>query len=235
MMLRSWIRSLSTRPVRTVRRSRLALVSLEDRTVPATFTVTTNNDFGANTLRQAIFAANSTPEADTITFDPTFFATPKTITLGAGELVIYTPVTITGPAAKVTVNANKTSRVFNTSFAADGASITIANLTITGGSSSTDGGGIFVGEEALTLSNCVVTGNTSAHRWRRHHRRLGIRGTPASLTLQNTSITGNTAGDDGGGIYFYDSGSLLMENSTISGNTARARRRRRRHLLLRTP
>lgn len=47
----------------------LQLLELEDRTAPATFTVTTNADFGAGSFRQAILDANAAIGADTIDFN----------------------------------------------------------------------------------------------------------------------------------------------------------------------
>jgi len=55
----------------------------------ATFLVTNINDTGAGSLRQAIVDANATPGFDTISFDTAgVFATPQTITLTSGELLI---------------------------------------------------------------------------------------------------------------------------------------------------
>jgi titin len=51
------------------RRARLAVEVLEDRLAPATFTVTTNADAGAGSLRDAILRANAHPGADAITFN----------------------------------------------------------------------------------------------------------------------------------------------------------------------
>ncbi|WP_439630005.1 hypothetical protein [Gemmata sp.] len=49
-------------------RPRLAVEPLEDRLAPATFTVTSVDNVGEGTLRNAIIRANATPGADTITF-----------------------------------------------------------------------------------------------------------------------------------------------------------------------
>ena len=49
-------------------RGRLELVSLEDRVVPAPFTVVNNSDSGVGSLRQAILDANATTANDIINF-----------------------------------------------------------------------------------------------------------------------------------------------------------------------
>ncbi|MBX7105147.1 MAG: hypothetical protein K1X57_13785, partial [Gemmataceae bacterium] len=179
-----------------------------------------SND-GKTSLREAIVFANTKSGADTITFDPTVFATAKTIvfSISNGELSISDAVTITGPTARVTVDANKTGRVFNTSPALAGAAITMTGLIITGGQVTGSGGGIFVGEEALTLVDCVVAGNSATIVGGGVHVQSTGAGTPAALILRNTSITGNV-GQRGAGVYLFDGGSALIEASTISGNVA---------------
>ncbi len=49
-------------------RGRLELVSLEERVVPAAFTVVNNSDSGVGSLRQAILDANATTANDIINF-----------------------------------------------------------------------------------------------------------------------------------------------------------------------
>ena len=48
----------------------LRLCQLEDRTTPATFTVTTDSQDGPGSLREAVALANTAPDADTILFAP---------------------------------------------------------------------------------------------------------------------------------------------------------------------
>src|SRR5262245_35069589 len=64
------------RPAPSRLRARPSLQLLEGRIAPATLTVTNANDAGPGSLRQAILDTNALPTADTIAFDPTFFATP---------------------------------------------------------------------------------------------------------------------------------------------------------------
>src|SRR3954451_3657417 len=97
------------------------LVALEDRNAPAVLTVGNTIDgpvtqTGAlpGSLRQAVFDANLNPGADTITFS-SFFATPHTITLTAGELSINGAVAVAGSGSSMlTISGNRASRIFNT-------------------------------------------------------------------------------------------------------------------------
>ena len=62
---------------------RLELLGLEERVVPATFTVVNNSDTGAGSLRQAIIDANATVANDIIDFNFATGTSPFTITLAA--------------------------------------------------------------------------------------------------------------------------------------------------------
>jgi hypothetical protein len=90
----------------------------------------------------------------------------------------------------------------------------LASLTITGGASSFPGGGIYMQGE-MTLSDCVISGNTAGNGG-------GIYNV-GQLVLDGCTITGNTAHTDtnegvGGGV--YNAESLTRTNTTISGNTS---------------
>ena len=106
---------------------------MEDRTLLSTFLVSNTDDSGPGSLRQAILDANAQQGAETITFDPTAFATPQTITLTQGQLELSDTTgteTITGPAAGVTVSGGGRSRVFQVD---SGVTASISGMTITGG------------------------------------------------------------------------------------------------------
>src|SRR6516162_8397902 len=101
-----------------------------------------------------------TPGISTITFDSHVFATPQTITLTGRPLELSNAgetETITGPAARVTVNGGGLSRVFQVD-----ANVTasISGLTITGGSAG-NGGGLAIYGGTATLTNCTVSGNAA--------------------------------------------------------------------------
>src|SRR5262245_12819801 len=119
MWLRSLLRSPKARSsVASVRRSprrpaacRLGIETLEDRTVPSTFTVLNVADSGDGSLRAAIQAAEANPGADVIQFASRVHGT---ITLTTGELDVRSDLTIDGPGAdRLTVSGNDASRVFD--------------------------------------------------------------------------------------------------------------------------
>ncbi|MBH8564824.1 cadherin-like domain-containing protein [Nostoc sp. CENA67] len=180
--------------------------------------VTNTNDSGEGSLRQAILNANANPGADTITFAGSVFtdATPDTITLTSGELVITDDVTIQGTGAnQLTVSGNNASRVFNISNS--GTDATIDALTIANGNS-INGGGILINSNAsLVLTNSTISNNNSGGNF----GGAGIGNRGGTLNVINSTISGNTSSSFGGGI--ASQGTLTVTNSTISGNTAASR------------
>jgi hypothetical protein len=186
--------------------------------------VTNLNDSGPGSLRQALLSANATAGfAETITFQAGLTGSiPLTSTLTISDSVI-----IAGPgAAAVSLNGGNATRVFDIDNAGAVIAVTIAGLTITGGSSLSSGGGIRISNETLTLDRVVVIGN----------RTTGGSGgggiavnSAGSLTVRNSTVSGNVVETisvlaRGGGIYFLNGGTLLLENSTISGNSAASTR-----------
>src|SRR6516164_7235636 len=123
------------RPVPPVRWLRPRLEILEDRTVPATLTVTQSGDDGTvpGTLRYAVGHAAS---GDTILISATLFGTP--IVLTNGELPLDKDLTIESEGTNPeTVSAGGNSRVFDV---AGGVNVSLENLIIENGSSDAGGG-----------------------------------------------------------------------------------------------
>jgi hypothetical protein len=218
MKTRSWIRKLFARPVtppirKRPHRARLAVQVLEDRTVPSTFTVTNLLDDGSvGSLRWAVGQVNMAGGDQTIDFDPTMFATPQTITLTGTQLELTDTTgteTITGPAAGVTVDGGGRSRVLQID---RGVAASISGLTISGGHTTDNGGGLANLGGTLTLANCTVSGNSAPFGG-------GISNT-GTLTLTHCTVSGNSANRDyglGGGI--SNTGTLSLTNCTVSGNS----------------
>ena len=99
----------------------LRLETLEDRSVPSTFTVTSLADSGPGTLRAGVASG-----ADTIRFAAGLHGT---ISL-ASEIAISSNLTIDGPGAnRITVSGDNATRVFDIS----GGTVTIAELRIAEG------------------------------------------------------------------------------------------------------
>jgi CSLREA domain-containing protein len=222
----------------------------------ATFVVTTTAD-GNNgactvslcTLRDAIIAANGNSGQDTITLP----AGTYTLTIGGanedlaatGDLDITDSVIINGAGAATTiVDGGALDRVFDVH---GGATLAVFNgITIRNGLTTGPGGGVnSVG--SLNFMNCVITGNHASGQGGgiftvsmamsnstvSNNHSSGDQGGGLFLinngfTILNSTITGNTAADDGGGIYLNGSvssgspASLSIVNSTISNNTISA-------------
>jgi len=177
----------------------------------ATITVTSANDSGPGSLRQAIQDASP---GDTINFA----AGITTINLISDELRISKNLTISGPGANVlTIRrsvADGTSefRIFSVG---NGSNVTISGLTISNGHPYNDGGGIYNHAATLTVNNCVLMGNFAGGGGG------GImndaRYANASLTVNNCVFDGNSADSgSGGGILNSTTSSTTTANLTVS-------------------
>jgi hypothetical protein len=188
------------------------LEALEDRLTPATYTVNSIGDTGAGSgllgdLRYCITRADADP-GSLIVFDQAVFATAQTITLGGSALPdLSQSMQITGPAAGVTVNAGRQSRVLAID---SGAAVAITNLTITRGQVGNSGGGI-LNSGTLTLSNCTVSDN-------RGDPSGGGINNSGTLNLNECTINDNTVGGGGPGGGILNSGTATLTNCTLSGN-----------------
>jgi hypothetical protein len=130
------------------------------------------------------------------------------VTLSAALPHISSNITIDGHGN--TINGNATFRMLTV---AAGAALTLQNATISGGSITGNGGGIFmyIGS-TVTVQNSTISGNTATNLGGGIHNSYG------TLTVQNSTISGNTA-TNGGGLNNFG-GTVMVQNSTISGNTA---------------
>jgi hypothetical protein len=165
---------------------------------------------GNISLRQAVNLANALQGGDTITFNTSGFPTPTVIDLTAGQLELGNttgPINILGPGLnELTISGAGASRVFQVD---QGATATLSGLTITGGVTSGDGGGL-LNLGAVTLSGDAIVGNAAADG--------GGVANSGTAVIVGSAIDGNSASDDGGGI--YNSGALGMNFSDVSDNSA---------------
>jgi len=106
------------------------------------------------------------------------------------------------------------------------------NSVITGNTTTGNGGGASFVFGALTLKNCVVSGNRADAYPGRPAGQLfgggGLRGagSPNVMTVIDSEITGNSSGRQGGGIFSLSPvgspGTLIVKNSIVENNTATA-------------
>ena len=171
-------------------------------------TVTNTNDSGPGSLRQALADAN---DSDTINFDPALNG--QAITVTTAELVIDDSITISGPGQDLLTVRAPTNQFFRIFHVMPAHTVTIDGLTIGPNHYCDSGCGIFNDQATLTVSNCAVHGNTA---------RDGAAGilSGGSLTITNSSVTGNTVLYSGSGAGIVSGGSLTIMNSRISGNFA---------------
>jgi hypothetical protein len=133
-----------------------------------------------------------------------------------GNFSITTNASVTGAGDGAAVGANTILEGTGTTSVvtiAQETSVNLQRLRITGGAAASFfGGGIFNDRGTLTVTDCTVTGNTSAGNGG------GIDNSFGTLTLTGCTVTKNAAAFRGGGI--GNSGTLTLNGSIVSGNTA---------------
>ena len=185
----------------------------------ASLVVTTAGDIVNNfdeltSLREAINFANSQAGADTITFS-SLFDTAQTIPLTSGQLGITDSLIITGPGQELlTVDAQQNSRVMH--FSTSTGDLTLGGLTLTGGRTTEllQHGGGIQFESNGTLT----LNNSTVSGNSSAEDGGGIYTSSGAVTLNSSTLSGNSSADDGGGIY-TKSGAVTLNSSTVSGNS----------------
>ena len=207
------------------------LISFSTQEVSAaTITVTNSNSTGMGSLRQVIVDA---PSGSTIDFAPSLSG--QTITLGGSELLIDKLLTIDGSSLSngITISGNGASRVMRVGSAG---SATLRGLTIADGNTTTLNGAGIRNEGILNLIDSTIMDCSSGVRGGGLSNigtallerstvmnntatglGAGISTQTGPLTLTNSTVSGNVGSDQGGGIYCFNSISLI--HTTISNNT----------------
>ncbi|MEY2495664.1 MAG: hypothetical protein QOJ45_2156 [Verrucomicrobiota bacterium] len=181
--------------------------------------VTNNANSGPGSLRQAIADACV---GGTIIFDDSQVVSP--ITLTTAELLINKNLTITGPGANVltvmrsAAGGTPNFRIFeiavNTNVAISG--LTISNGAALGNGNAGQGGGI-LNSGTLAVDGLVVSGNQAGDTTN-PGLGAGLASVSGTLTVTNSTISGNIVTGNGGGIGNIATTKII--NSTISNNRA---------------
>lgn len=175
-------------------------------------------------LREAIAAANATPENDVIVFDPVLFHSPRTVVSSGTEMVIANngSLSIFGPGAlKLTLDGNQSSRILTVG---PGAVTNINGIRFTRGTgagavNTGRGGAIYNVGGTLVLSNSIVTGNTAANGGGLNNAASAAPALPATLTIINCIVSNNTSTASGGAMQNFSTSSTTIIGSTFSGNS----------------
>ncbi len=210
------------------------LVMLTSTTASANtaLVVSTLADSGAGSLRQAMLDANSASGVDTITFTAGLTGTIDVLSdlpyldggidlQGPGASVI----TIDGGWAENDANTGHSLFVLDDIDVAEGAS-TISGVTLTGGNAhfydEDEGSGGALrkdhGNADLTIADVVITGNYAEL----YGGAVNLFDTDGTVTIRDSVISNNVAGDGGGGLYSDGDAALSLNliNVEITGNTA---------------
>ncbi|WP_025620084.1 right-handed parallel beta-helix repeat-containing protein [Salinispora cortesiana] len=155
---------------------------------------------------------------------------------GAGLPAITTPITLNG-GKHTTIERAAAADEFRILTVNVGGDLTLNKLTITGGQTSEDGGGIFVDAGgALTTNHTTITrnitntrgggiannGTTRMKNSTASHNRAGIVGggveSSGALEINKSYVNANTATSGGAGV--FSDGTVQIDHSTITANTA---------------
>ncbi|MFM9107033.1 MAG: hypothetical protein ACKOWF_10095, partial [Chloroflexota bacterium] len=168
----------------------------------------TGNSTGGSNDGGAIDIVLGTGGTATIS-DCTF--TGNTASNGGGAITTNSPTTITGCTFSGNDAVDGSAIIYR-----DGSAGAISGCTFTDNTSDTYGC-ILIGEgnavpTTVNITDCTITGNTG-------YSGAGIAYFTAGGTISGCTISGNTAGDRGGGV-FIAGGNVTISGCTISGNTA---------------
>jgi len=161
-------------------------------------------------LASTLGIAESTPWELHVKGSPT----GPTNTISGNALINVVPginyLKIIGEGSGATISANSKGRVL---YVGGSTSVTIENVTLTGGNTNQDGGGVHVAQGgSLTLkSGTIITGNTTSTNG-------GGIYCDGTLTMKGGTISANNINGKGKGVYIDERGSFTMDDGSISSN-----------------
>jgi len=151
--------------------------------------------------------------------------------LAYGRTLIMEHCTVTSMAPSRALSIGNSSAILSDCVIGDGATgyggggiqcsdsdVLISRCTISHNHCDSYGGGIRITDSRVRIDRCIITGNSANYGAGMYCS--GYDSLP-DVVVSNCLIEGNTAGEDGGGVYFETS-IPTIENCTISGNSAQA-------------
>ncbi len=185
--------------------------------------ITVNTLFGGSviavpgpcSLTDAVAAANAGATVQNCVGKPGVneieFSVTGTITLGATLDTTAGSLAIIGPSVGgITISGGNTQQIIDV----EAGNLTLINLTLADGFTSTSGGAISDAGTDLTIENCTFTGNNAEFGG-------AIFTSLGTATITNSTFAGNSA-TDGGAIFNNNTNPLLLTNDTFWENTATA-------------
>ena len=140
------------------------------------------------------------------------YAFPNFLGIGpTGLPVITSDITIDGNRAKIT--RGKSAPEMRLMAVALGGTMTLDDVTMSGGSSATSGGAIYNKGSFLRINRTTITGNKASIFGG------GIFSYQGNVNINNSTISKNAADGLGGGLSNFD-GYIRVDNSTISKNSS---------------
>ena len=213
---------------------------------------------GTCSLREAVSSANANADQGGCTHSGSYGADTIKLQGGDYDLILKAgspedanasgdldvtagTLTIQGLGREVTaIDGSHIDRVLDVLNA--GTALSVSGVTVRGGKTTGNGGGIRALGTTLNLTGSTVSGNTAGAGGGgilatsaanltsssvRHNTSGGDGGgifaSAANLTISGSTISGNDttgATHQGGGVFFAGSGTLTLTNSTLSGNEA---------------
>ena len=187
----------------TRRQNRPVMEALEGRIVLSTYRAST-----VTQLQADIAAVNNTSGPNTIILKPGVY-------LMTSELHIQNAGNLTIRPASTSTATSLVGSVVDRVLEIDGGSVTLNDLSISGGGAVAQGAGILAKNASLTLKTTKVISNISTQSG------AGIYTQGGSLTLENTSVANNRSSSStstfGGGIFAMDT-NVTLTNSSVSEN-----------------
>jgi len=174
----------------------------------AVYNVTNLDDSGPGSLRAAITSANGDVASDTITFNVS-----GSIALSSSLPAISENLTIDGSGQSITINGMDSFRVLYVNTAK---TLSISNLSIVQGYSSSGNGGAIYNGGNLYVRNMTFSGNRAAYNGGAIYNDEGHLSVKASTFSSNSVLVPSATG----GAIASNLGELIVVNSTFSGNSA---------------